>query len=116
LEWYVEVLKKYATFDGRARRKEYWMFQLINTIILIGLLILSFTISSSFALIVAIYTIGIFAPSIAVTVRRLHDIDKSGSWILISLVPFIGGIWFFILTCTEGTYGPNSYGTDPIES
>lgn len=114
------VLKKYATFSGRARRKEYWMFQLFNMIIIAVLYTLAIatgeTIGSLFMVIYSLYALGVLLPSLAVTIRRLHDIGKSGSWFFISFVPFIGGIWLLILTCTEGNSGENSYGSDPKES
>lgn len=114
------VLKKYATFSGRARRKEYWMFQLFNMIIITVLYTLATTtgktIGSLFMVIYSLYALGVFLPSLGVLIRRLHDVGKSGVWFFIALVPLIGGIWLLILTCTEGNSGPNSYGSDPKES
>lgn len=112
MEWYLKVLKNYATFSGRARRKEYWMFTLFNFIALIILLILDFIIGTYFVL-YGLYCVGIIIPSLAVSVRRLHDLEKSGWWIFISLIPLIGGIWLLVLLCTDGTAGNNAYGPSP---
>ncbi len=112
MEWYLKVLKNYATFTGRARRKEYWMFVLFNIIAGIVLFILDFIIGTYFVL-YGLYGLGIIIPSLAVTVRRLHDTGKSGWWILICLVPIIGGIWLLVLLIIEGTAGDNPYGPSP---
>lgn len=116
LEWYLKVLQNYANFNGRARRKEYWMFQLFNSIIIIALYFLGLVVSGIFIGLYVLYALAILIPSLAVTVRRLHDIGKSGWWYFICLVPIIGGIWLLILTCTEGTRGSNAYGLDPKDS
>lgn len=114
MEWYLEVIKKYAVFNGRARRKEYWMFFLINFIIgtLLGIMDKSI---SNIGLLGAIYSLAVFIPSMAVTVRRLHDTNRSGWWMLIALVPLIGWIFFFIFTIQDSTPGRNQYGTNPKE-
>ncbi|MCJ1676986.1 DUF805 domain-containing protein [Streptomyces sp. APSN-46.1] len=109
---YTDVLKKYATFSGRARRQEYWMYTLFNVGIIIVLAILDAVLSTG-PLLVGIYVLAVFLPSLAVTVRRLHDLGKSGWWYFISLVPFIGGIWLLVLTATAGQQQPNEYGPDP---
>lgn len=114
MEWYLKVLKNYANFNGRARRKEFWMFILINFLISTGLQIILGMISPELMLIVVgLYSLGVLIPSIAVGVRRLHDINKSGWWYFIGLVPLIGGIWLLVLFATEGTSGENEYGHDP---
>lgn len=121
MNWYLKVLKQYVDFDGRARRKEYWMFVLFNMIIWVIMFALSMITAMSGAMAIApvmsillgLYYLGIILPSIAVTVRRLHDQDKPGSWFFISFIPLIGGIWMLVLMCTEGTAGPNRYGPDP---
>ncbi len=112
MEWYIKVMKNYANFNGRARRKEYWMFVLFNIIFGIALLVID-TIIGTGAVFYAIYLIGVIVPSIAVSVRRLHDIGKSGAWFFISFVPLIGGIWFLVLMVTEGNLGQNQYGPSP---
>ena len=104
MNWYLKVLKQYADFNGRARRKEYWMFALINFLIsfVIGFIggIMEFTLLGT------IYSLAVFIPSIAVAVRRMHDVGKSGWFILIP-------IYNLILACTNGESGENKYGTDP---
>lgn len=112
MSWYLQVMKKYATFSGRARRKEYWMFTLINAIIY-GVLIGASMVLFDNYLLGIIYDLAILIPALAVSVRRLHDINKSGFWIFISFIPLIGGIWFLVLTCTEGTPGENRFGANP---
>ena len=114
MNWYLKVIKNYAGFSGRARRKEYWMFTLFNFIIIIALIAGLGAISPDLgSLAYAIYALAVFLPSIAVVIRRLHDTNKSGWMMLVSLIPFIGGIWLIILMCTNGTSGPNDYGEDP---
>ena len=104
MKYYLEVLKKYAEFSGRARRKEYWMFILFNAIFTYSLLALDLFLKIGFLNI--IYTFAILIPSIAVGVRRMHDVGKSGWFILI---PFYN----LVLACTNGEQGRNQYGTDP---
>jgi uncharacterized membrane protein YhaH (DUF805 family) len=120
MEWYSMVWQKYAQFDGRSRRKEYWMFVLINTIIycvlyIAGLAMLTRNTSIGGAILVAcvVYSLAALIPSLAVGVRRLHDTNRSGWWILISLIPLIGGIWLIVLLATEGTPGDNQFGPNP---
>jgi uncharacterized membrane protein YhaH (DUF805 family) len=112
MNWYLEVLKKYAVFSGRARRMEYWMFFLINIIIYIVLSIIDWLIGTV-GILVGLYGLAILIPGIAVTVRRLHDTDRSGWWILIGLVPFIGAIVLLIFMVLEGKPGSNQYGPNP---
>jgi uncharacterized membrane protein YhaH (DUF805 family) len=103
IKWYVAVLKKYAEFNGRASRSEYWYFTLFSIIISIALSVIGLTIK--FPLLSNIYSIAVLLPSIAVGIRRMHDIDKSG-WYL--LIPFYN----IYLLCIEGTVGVNQYGPD----
>jgi uncharacterized membrane protein YhaH (DUF805 family) len=104
MKYYLEVLKKYADFNGRARRKEYWMFVLFNMIFLYTLLFIDLYFETVF--INTIYSVAVLIPSIAVAVRRMHDVGKSGWYILIP-------IYNLVLACTEGDYGSNEYGQDP---
>lgn len=112
MHYFLDVMKKYAVFEGRARRKEYWMFQLIAFLISIGLIIID-TILGSFNILQMIFSVAILLPSLGVSIRRLHDIGKSGWWLFIALIPLIGGIWLLILHCNEGDNGSNRYGSDP---
>jgi uncharacterized membrane protein YhaH (DUF805 family) len=109
MNWYLAVLKKYAVFAGRARRSEYWYFVLFSTIVSIVLAIfdsmLGFDESGMGALRI-VYSLAVFVPSIAVGVRRMHDVGKSGWFILIP-------IYNLILACTNGDTGTNEYGPDP---
>jgi len=122
MNWYLKVLKQYADFNGRARRMEYWMFVLFNVIfaivaiILDNLLGLRFSDEIPYGFIYLVYGLATFIPGLAVAVRRLHDIGKSGWWIFIALIPLIGGIWLIILYATEGTPGVNEYGMNPKEN
>jgi uncharacterized membrane protein YhaH (DUF805 family) len=117
MNWYLQVIKKYAVFSGRARRKEYWMFFLFNIIFAIIASILDGIIGTrgegGVGMIHALYSLFVLVPSLAVTVRRLHDTDKSGWWIFIVLIPVIGAIWLLILMMMDGTTGENKYGPNP---
>ena len=111
---YVEVLKQqYADFEGRARRRDYWMFFLFNAIISVVLSGITTAIGITF--ISAIYSLAVLVPSIAFAVRRLHDIGKSGWWFLIILIPLVGAIWLIVLLCTDSQAGENEWGANPKE-
>ncbi|RSS45122.1 DUF805 domain-containing protein [Streptomyces sp. WAC08241] len=112
MNWYLDVLKKYAVFSGRARRKEFWMFALFN-LIAIAVLATVDLLLGTFPLLYALYALGIFLPSLGVSVRRLHDTGRSGWWLLIALVPFVGGIILLVFNCTEGEQQQNAYGPNP---
>ena len=120
MSWYLEALKKYAVFGGRSRRKEYWYFLLFNIIVAIVLAwidaLLGTFSSSGIGVLSGIYGLAILLPSLAVTVRRLHDIDRSGWWILINLFPLIGSIVLLVFAVSEGTPGSNRYGPNPKEA
>ena len=112
MEWYVGVLKKYAVFSGRARRKEYWMFALFNSIIILVLAFID-QILGSYGVVGIIYFLAVFVPSLAVTVRRLHDISRSGWWLLIGLLPLIGFIVLLVFMVLDGKSEDNNYGKSP---
>ena len=103
---------KYATFRGRAPRSEYWFFFLFVMIVYILLMVIGAVIGDPKIplIVLGIFAIAIILPALAVTVRRLHDQDKSGWWFFIQLVPAVGGIWFIVLMCLGGTPGPNRFG------
>ncbi|MFJ7589663.1 DUF805 domain-containing protein [Streptomyces sp. NPDC097617] len=109
---YLDVLKKYSVFSGRARRQEYWMFFLFNVAAIIVVAILDAVLGTS-PWLYALYFLGTFLPNLAVTVRRLHDSGKSGWWIFIGAVPVVGLIWIIVLLATAGQPQPNEYGQDP---
>ncbi|WP_103069732.1 DUF805 domain-containing protein [Aquimarina sediminis] len=107
MNWYLKALKNYVGFSGRARRKEYWMFVLFNTVIMYGLVILGTVLEIGLlATLGGIYFLATLIPSIAVAVRRMHDVDKDWWYMLIP-------IYNLILAFTEGTKGDNQYGPDP---
>lgn len=112
MSWYLDVLKKYAVFEGRARRKEYWMFTLFNVIISIILGLIDYYLIGSKVL-EYLYSLAVLIPSLAVVVRRLHDIGKKWPWILLCLIPIVGQIWLLVLMCTNGDVGDNEFGEDP---
>lgn len=120
MEQFLSVIKNYAQFDGRARRKEYWMFALVYMLLYMALAVLTSifaTISETLALLggglTFIFALGLFIPSLAVAVRRLHDTGRSGWWILISMIPIIGAILLLVWLCTDGQSGDNAYGSNP---
>ena len=114
MDWYLTVLKKDAVFSGRARRKEYWMFFLFNLIFSLVLGAIDGLLGTVF--IGTIYGLAVLIPGIAVSVRRLHDIGRTGWWVLISFIPLIGLIVLIIFAATEGDKGTNEYGSDPKEA
>ena len=120
MNWYFHVLKKYAEFSGRARRKEYWYFFLFNSIIHFMLAVIdvitgTFNAEVNIGLLSGLYSLAVFIPSLAVSVRRLHDTNRSGWWLLISLIPVIGIIGLFIFMVQDSTPGENRYGPNPKE-
>ena len=121
MSWYLEALKKYAVFSGRSRRMEYWYFVLFNIIVavvlaLIDTLLGTFNVMQGVGLLSGIYGLAVLIPTLAVTVRRLHDIDRTGWWIFINLIPLIGTIVLLVFELTPGTPGSNSYGPDPKQA
>jgi len=112
--WYLKVLKKYAVFSGRASRREYWMFFLFNTVFLIVASILDLIIFGiGFGPLYILYALAVLIPGLAVLVRRLHDVGKSGWFLFIVLIPIAGPIWILVLTCMDGQPGDNKYGPNP---
>ncbi|MET7569471.1 DUF805 domain-containing protein [Streptomyces sp. NPDC005492] len=111
MSWFIEALKKYAVFSGRARRKEYWMFGLFAAII--AAVLLGIGIAIKFPALVGIFYLAILLPGLGVTVRRLHDTGRSGGWFFISLIPIAGPIIMLVFTCTDSQPGDNQYGPNP---
>jgi uncharacterized membrane protein YhaH (DUF805 family) len=119
IEWYKKVVfENYANFSGRARRSEYWYFTLMHVIIAIVAMVIDNVASLTFSGIpygpvYMLYALAVLVPGLAVVVRRLHDLGKSGWFFLIALIPLVGPIWLLVLFCTEGEQGTNQYGVDP---
>ncbi|MFJ3826309.1 DUF805 domain-containing protein [Streptomyces nodosus] len=113
MNWYVDVLKKYAVFTGRARRKEYWMYTLFSVIASIVLAVVDAVIGTQ--ILDWLYTIAVLLPTLGVTIRRLHDTDRAGWWVLIGIIPLVGSIVLLVFLATEGTPGENEYGANPKE-
>ena len=118
MSWYLKVLKNYVNFNGRARRKEYWMFVLFNMIFSYAFTFLDMSMGllspgTGIGVFSMLYMFALILPSLAVSVRRLHDVGKSGWMLLLMLIPVIGWIWIFILSVSEGESVENKYGLDP---
>jgi len=128
MNWYLKGLKQYADFSGRARRKEFWMFALFNMIfaiawtLLLTLLFVGINSNTNYDLAGAVnaayysYAAALMLPGMAVTVRRLHDVGRSGWWILIAFIPIVGIFWLLGFMLTEGQQADNEYGANPKTS
>jgi uncharacterized membrane protein YhaH (DUF805 family) len=118
MNYYIDVLKKYAVFSGRASRKEYWMFFLWNFIIgvvdlLVLVLLTKTVIATIFVFLTLIYALAVLIPNVAVLARRIHDINLSAWWILIGLIPYLGQVVIFVFAVIDSTHGDNKYGPNP---
>ena len=119
MEWMLLPLRRYADFSGRSRRKEYWMFILgviiaaIVASILDGVLGMSGMVGGIYGPITLLLFLAVLIPGIAVQVRRFHDQDKSGWFVLLGLIPFVGSIAVLVFMCLEGTAGANRFGANP---
>ncbi len=121
MNWYLEVLKQYTVFTGRSRRKEYWFFVLFNLIAVVLLAVIdgltgTLNQATGLGLLSGLYSLAVLIPSIAVTVRRLHDTDRSGWWALIVVVPLIGPIVLLVLMALDSSPGENRFGSNPKSS
>lgn len=118
MNWYLEVLKKYAVFNGRARRKEYWMFFLFNIIIALGLGLIEgiagIAPESDQSILATLYMLAVLLPGLAVKTRRLHDTSRSGWWLLIAFVPIIGAIVLLVFMVQDSQPGENRYSPNPM--
>ena len=124
-----EPLRKYAVFEGRARRAEYWQFALFVWVLDMVMLAALGSIAGSSTMggepaamagpglvgygLFCLLTLGLLVPSIAVTIRRLHDTNRSGWWLLLAFIPFLGALALLVFTLLDGTPGPNRFGEDP---
>ncbi len=118
MNWYITVLKKYAVFGGRAQRKEYWYFTLFNLLIMIVLGIIdqmtgTVDAEMGMGILSGIYALAIIIPGIAVAVRRLHDTGRTGWWLLLLLIPLIGGLVILVFTIFDSDPEANEYGPNP---
>ncbi|WBL21495.1 DUF805 domain-containing protein [Zunongwangia sp. HRR-M8] len=118
MKWYLKAFRQYSDFNGRARRKEYFMFGLFNALFTILCIAVSSALSAwletpAFISIYVLYMLATLVPSIAVSVRRLHDIGKSGWMLLVNFIPLVGPIWMLILLITDSDPENNEYGANP---
>ena len=118
MNWYLKVVRdNYANFQGRATRKEYWMFVLFNILFGFSAMILDSILFGyeydSLGLIWLLYILAIFIPSLGVTIRRLHDTDRTAWWLLFGIIPLVGPLVLLIFVCTDSTQGNNKYGPQP---
>ena len=118
MNWYMEALRKYATFEGRARRKEYWFFTLGNLLAVIALTVVDMAIGTfneqaEIGLLGGVYLLAVLIPSIAVTVRRLHDTNRRGWWVVLNLIPVIGSIVIMVFAVLDSQPGGNRFGPNP---
>ena len=119
MKTWLATFRKYVNFSGRATREEYWIFLIINFLLFIVMIILDVFLFPSAAednrlgILPTIFFIVIFLPSVAVLVRRLHDIGKSGAWVIVNFIPLIGGIWLLILLLSDSESGDNEYDPNP---
>ncbi|RLQ94870.1 DUF805 domain-containing protein [Falsibacillus albus] len=112
MQWYLKVLQNYVGFQGRARRKEYWMYALINEIIVLILTALQHAADLP-SIILGLYSLAVLIPGLAVSFRRLHDTGKSAWWLLIAIIPIVGLIVLLIFFCQDSQDGANKYGPNP---
>jgi uncharacterized membrane protein YhaH (DUF805 family) len=121
MDWMILPYKRYFEFTGRSRRKEYWMFTLLQVLIIFGLIAIAFAFSSAgedTVLTILYGGLGLwflvtFIPNLAVQVRRFHDQDLTGWLSLLGFIPYIGGLIILVFMCIDGKRGPNKYGPDP---
>jgi uncharacterized membrane protein YhaH (DUF805 family) len=111
MEWATLPLRKYADFNGRARRKEFWSFWLLTLAAYMAASIVDGILG--LPLLTFVVMLGLICPSIAVAVRRMHDIGKPGWWLLLALIPFFGALALIYFYVQDGQRGANGYGADP---
>jgi len=115
MNFFIDAIKQYATFSGRATRQQYWMFYLFYIIIYIALTIIETTVGlydaeAGMGLFTTIFMLGLLIPSIAILARRLHDIGRTGLWILLIVIPLVGAIVLLIFSVLDSEHGENQYG------
>ena len=118
MNYYLKVLRQYVDFKGRARRAEYWNFVLFNTLISIVLTLIDIVLGTGamaggYGVIGTLYSLAVFLPFLGVSVRRLHEVGKSGWFSLVVLIPLIGIIWLLVIFCMDSQRGENEWGKSP---
>lgn len=119
MKWFIKCLKKYADFSGRTSRTEYWRFVSFVVIFMFVLFVLAVPTENDpnpnpiFAILLAVFSFALIIPSLAFAVRRLHDIGKSGWYILIGIIPIVGSIIQLVWACTDSEHRTNEWGQDP---
>lgn len=120
MNWYLDVLRNYFGFSGRAQRSEYWMFIIVNMVFAFVLgatdSMIGWTLVSESGVLTTLYGAFVFLPWWAVQFRRLHDTDRSAWWLLLIIIPVVGWIIIILFNCQRGTQGENRYGPDPLEA
>ncbi|MCD9496485.1 DUF805 domain-containing protein [Photobacterium carnosum] len=121
MNWYFAVIRKYAQFQGRSRRKEFWFFTLINACISLACSLVDTTLQlptvmEGYGVLGALYAAFAFIPTVAVTVRRLHDQDRTGWWALIMLIPIVGILVLLYFMVQNSTEGSNRFGRNPKQN
>jgi uncharacterized membrane protein YhaH (DUF805 family) len=115
---YMDAMRRYVDFSGRASRSQFWLYVLFYIVIIVIAVVIDGLVFNSFnggiGVLTLLASLIHLIPSLAVSIRRLHDTDRSGWWIFISLVPLIGGIWLIVLYCLDGTQGNNRFGPRPV--
>lgn len=120
MKYYLLALRRYAEFRSRSNRSEYWYFALFNLLFAAVAITLDQLLGITYpnvwyGYIYTAYALTILIPQLAVSIRRLHDTNRSGWFMLLALIPFVGAIWLLVLFATKGTQGENQYGPDPNE-
>jgi uncharacterized membrane protein YhaH (DUF805 family) len=118
MDWFLGALRKYAVFEGRARRREYWFYVLFVVVISVVLTIADMMLglydaASGAGLLSCVFGLAVLIPSLAVGARRLHDTGRSGWWLLIGLIPLIGAIVLIVFFLLDSQPGTNPYGPNP---
>jgi len=113
MNYYLDALKKYAVFDGRATRSEYWYFILFHILISVGINIVAVSLNEALSFLGTIYALGVFLPSLGVGFRRLHDTGHSAWWMLIGIIPIVGTIILIVFLAGDSEEGSNKYGSNP---
>jgi len=117
MKWYLQALRKYAVFKGRARRREYWIFELMNSAIVLALFVMAVALGKAgypyFLSLPFIYLVATMIPSLSSSIRRLHDTNRSGWWLFISMLPVVGPFILLRITLMDSDPGENRFGPNP---